>query len=191
MAATTTYKGHTFVSKGTECARLYDLKNWKELDKHIAELDKTFLKMQGDPTQAILNLRMNLVQGLYASIGCGVFFMFDEDGNLADVDVGGMTTSEWFGHILQKAYQLDRKAPNYKERLIQVLGSHPKDTVGDAANRDYFNMWTAGSQSSPLATHILEAIRAMRMEDLSPEEQQRRRDLYVQHCSGQTQNKDA
>lgn len=29
----------------------------------------------------------------------------------------------------------------------------------DAANRDYFNMWTSGSQSSPLSTSILESIR--------------------------------
>ncbi len=31
---------------------------------------------------------------------------------------------------------------------------------GDDANRDYFNMWTSGSQTSPLPVHILEAIRA-------------------------------
>lgn len=31
--------------------------------------------------------------------------------------------------------------------------------TGDDANRDYFNMWTSGSQSSPLSTSILEAIR--------------------------------
>ncbi len=31
--------------------------------------------------------------------------------------------------------------------------------TGDDANRDYFNMWTSGSQSSPLSTTILEAIR--------------------------------
>lgn len=31
---------------------------------------------------------------------------------------------------------------------------------GDAANRDYFNMWTSGSQSSPLPTDILDKIRA-------------------------------
>lgn len=30
---------------------------------------------------------------------------------------------------------------------------------GDDANRDYFNMWTAGSQTNPLPIHILEAIR--------------------------------
>lgn len=30
---------------------------------------------------------------------------------------------------------------------------------GDDANRDYFNMWTSGSQSSPLPTRVLEAIR--------------------------------
>ena len=30
---------------------------------------------------------------------------------------------------------------------------------GDDANRDFFNMWTSGSQSSPLAIHILELIR--------------------------------
>ena len=31
--------------------------------------------------------------------------------------------------------------------------------TGDDANRDYFNMWTSGSQSSPLTTTILESIR--------------------------------
>lgn len=31
--------------------------------------------------------------------------------------------------------------------------------TGDDANRDYFNMWTSGSQTSPLPIHILEAIR--------------------------------
>lgn len=31
--------------------------------------------------------------------------------------------------------------------------------TGDDANRDYFNMWTSGSQSSPLSTSILESIR--------------------------------
>ncbi len=31
--------------------------------------------------------------------------------------------------------------------------------TGDAANRDYFNMWTSGSQTSPLPTHILEKMR--------------------------------
>lgn len=31
--------------------------------------------------------------------------------------------------------------------------------TGDDANRDYFNMWTSGSQSSPLTTTLLEAIR--------------------------------
>ena len=32
--------------------------------------------------------------------------------------------------------------------------------TGDDANRDYFNMWTSGSQSSPLPTHVLEVITA-------------------------------
>ncbi|BAW19286.1 putative terminase, large subunit [Ralstonia phage RP31] len=31
--------------------------------------------------------------------------------------------------------------------------------TGDDANRDYFNMWTSGSQTSPLSTTILNAIR--------------------------------
>lgn len=31
--------------------------------------------------------------------------------------------------------------------------------TGDAANRDYFNMWTSGSQTSPLPTTVLQAIR--------------------------------
>lgn len=31
--------------------------------------------------------------------------------------------------------------------------------TGDDANRDYFNMWTSGSQSSPLSTTLLDAIR--------------------------------
>lgn len=31
--------------------------------------------------------------------------------------------------------------------------------TGDDANRDYFNMWTSGTQSSPLSTTILESIR--------------------------------
>lgn len=31
--------------------------------------------------------------------------------------------------------------------------------TGDAANRDYFNMWTSGSQTSPLSTQCLEEIR--------------------------------
>lgn len=31
--------------------------------------------------------------------------------------------------------------------------------TGDAANRDYFNMWTSGSQTSPLPTSVLQAIR--------------------------------
>lgn len=30
--------------------------------------------------------------------------------------------------------------------------------TGDDANRDYFNMWTSGSQSHPLPTHVLETI---------------------------------
>ena len=44
------------------------------------------------------------------------------------------------------------------EWLLEKLEA--SNSVGDAANRDYFNMWTAGSQSSPLPTHILEAIRS-------------------------------
>lgn len=43
---------------------------------------------------------------------------------------------------------------------------------GDDANRDYFNMWTSGSQTSPLPTHILEAIRGsmreVRYTEISP-----------------------
>lgn len=31
--------------------------------------------------------------------------------------------------------------------------------TGDAANRDYFNMWTSGSQTSPLPTSVLQAVR--------------------------------
>lgn len=43
------------------------------------------------------------------------------------------------------------------EWLLEKLEA--SNATGDAANRDYFNMWTAGSQTSPLPTHILEAIR--------------------------------
>lgn len=43
------------------------------------------------------------------------------------------------------------------EWLLEKLES--SNAQGDAANRDYFNMWTAGSQTSPLPLHLLEAIR--------------------------------
>lgn len=43
------------------------------------------------------------------------------------------------------------------EWLMQKLEESVQS--GDDANRDYFNMWTSGSQSSPLPTHILEEIR--------------------------------
>ena len=35
---------------------------------------------------------------------------------------------------------------------------------GDAANRDYFNMWTAGSQTNPLPISVLEQIRGSLMD---------------------------
>lgn len=38
--------------------------------------------------------------------------------------------------------------------------------TGDDANRDYFNLWTSGSQSSPLPTHISEMIAMSRIDDL-------------------------
>lgn len=43
------------------------------------------------------------------------------------------------------------------EWLMQKLEESVQ--TGDDANRDYFNMWTSGSQTSPLPTTILEAIR--------------------------------
>jgi hypothetical protein len=43
---------------------------------------------------------------------------------------------------------------------------------GDDANRDFFNMWTSGSQTNPLPTSVLETIRASAKEvkyvDISP-----------------------
>ncbi len=50
------------------------------------------------------------------------------------------------------------------EWLLEKLEA--SNAAGDAANRDYFNMWTSGSQTSPLPTHILEAIRYSVMEVL-------------------------
>ena len=44
------------------------------------------------------------------------------------------------------------------EWLLEKLEA--SNAAGDAANRDYFNMWTSGSQTSPLPSHVLEAIRA-------------------------------
>lgn len=43
------------------------------------------------------------------------------------------------------------------EWLMQKLEESVQS--GDDANRDYFNMWTSGSQTSPLKTSTLEAIR--------------------------------
>jgi hypothetical protein len=37
--------------------------------------------------------------------------------------------------------------------------------VGEDANRDYFNLWTSGSETSPLPTHILEMIAASRLDE--------------------------
>ena len=50
------------------------------------------------------------------------------------------------------------------EWLLEKLEA--SNAAGDAANRDYFNMWTSGSQTSPLPTYILEAIRHSVMEPL-------------------------
>lgn len=38
--------------------------------------------------------------------------------------------------------------------------------TGDDANRDYFNLWTSGTESSPLPTHIAEMIAASRLDEL-------------------------
>ena len=52
-----------------------------------------------------------------------------------------------FSHI-----QLGKTDEWLKEKL-ELTGA-----TGDAANRDFFNVWTSGTQSSPLPTHITELI---------------------------------
>lgn len=38
--------------------------------------------------------------------------------------------------------------------------------TGDDANRDYFNLWTSGTETSPLPTHITEMIASSRLDEL-------------------------
>ena len=74
----------------------------------------------------------------------------------------------------EKLYEIIRKASPGRKLRVNITLNHRQlgktdewlmekleESVqtGDDANRDYFNMWTSGSQSSPLSTSILEAIR--------------------------------
>lgn len=74
----------------------------------------------------------------------------------------------------EKLYEIIRKASPKGKLRVNITLNHRQlgktdqwlmekleESVqtGDDANRDYFNMWTSGSQSSPLSTTILEAIR--------------------------------
>jgi hypothetical protein len=54
--------------------------------------------------------------------------------------------------------QLGKTDEWLKQKLEESL------QTGDDANRDYFNMWTSGSQSSPLPIAVLEAIAASAMQ---------------------------
>lgn len=56
--------------------------------------------------------------------------------------------------------QLGKDDAWLKQKLEESVQS------GDEANRDFFNIWTAGSQSNPLAIAILERITASKMEPL-------------------------
>lgn len=42
------------------------------------------------------------------------------------------------------------------EWLMKKIGE--REMTPDAVNRDYFNIWTSGTQSSPLPTHVLEKL---------------------------------
>lgn len=84
-------------------------------------------------------------------------------------------TEKFFDAIDQEhLYEIIRKASPKKKLRVNITLNHRQlgktdawlmekleESVqtGDDANRDYFNMWTSGSQSSPLSTSILEAIR--------------------------------
>lgn len=74
----------------------------------------------------------------------------------------------------EKLYEIIRKASPKGKLRVNITLNHRQlgktdqwlmekleESVqtGDDANRDYFNMWTSGSQSSPLSTSILESIR--------------------------------
>lgn len=74
----------------------------------------------------------------------------------------------------EKLYEIVRKASPGRKLRVNITLNHRQlgktdewlmqkleDSVqtGDDANRDYFNMWTSGSQTSPLSTTILAAIR--------------------------------
>jgi hypothetical protein len=74
----------------------------------------------------------------------------------------------------EQLYEIIRKASPGKKLRVNITLNHRQlgktdswlmekleESVqtGDDANRDYFNMWTSGSQSSPLTTTLLEAIR--------------------------------
>lgn len=56
--------------------------------------------------------------------------------------------------------QLGKSDEWLKQKIEESLQS------GDDANRDYFNLWTSGSESSPLPTHISEMIASSRLDEL-------------------------
>ena len=76
--------------------------------------------------------------------------------NLADLEKCIRNNSS--DHLVRVNITLNhRQLGKTDEWLLEKLEA--SNAAGDAANRDYFNMWTSGSQTSPLPTHILEAMR--------------------------------
>jgi hypothetical protein len=47
------YRGHN-LAKGSHAAELYEKKDFEKLDKHLKEVEATYLKMQGGPMPAHL-----------------------------------------------------------------------------------------------------------------------------------------
>lgn len=76
-------------------------------------------------------------------------------GNKTTLGAGAFRIVGTFSH---------RQLGQSDEWLIKKLTEKPISP--EAANRDYFNIWTSGTQSSPLSVHILEKLtKAIRSED--------------------------
>lgn len=92
--------------------------------------------------------------------------MFFDCRNLEDLETTIRKNSRG-GKVRVRGIFNHRQLGKTDEWMLRALEDSFQE--GDSANRDFFNMWTAGSQTNPIPIHLLERISGSRREPLHTE----------------------
>lgn len=92
--------------------------------------------------------------------------MFFDCKNLEDLETTIRTNSRG-GKVRVRGIFNHRQLGKTDEWMLRALEDSFQE--GDSANRDFFNMWTSGSQTNPIPIHLLERIAGSRKEPVYSE----------------------